>query len=54
MFEIVQDDTIGANFAMLLIVKLDSAGQFVGTAHTYLPNGGKVSSTIIIGATYRP
>lgn len=54
MFEIVQDDSIGANFAVLLIVKLDSARQLVGTAHTYLPNGRKVTSTIIIGATYRP
>lgn len=54
MLEIVQDDSIGANFAVLLIVKLDSAGQIVCSAHTYLPDRRKVSSTIIFGATDRP
>jgi len=53
MLEIVQDNSIGANFAVLLILKLDSAGQLVGTANTYLPDGRKVNSTINFGATHR-
>lgn len=46
MLEIVQDDSIGANFAVLLILKLDSAGQLVGTVHTYMPDGTRGHSTI--------
>ncbi len=53
MLEIVQDNLIGANFAVLLILKLDSTGQLVGTAHTYMPDGRKVNSTINFGATHR-
>lgn len=49
MLEIVQDKSVGANFAVLLIVKLDTNGQLVGTAHTYLPDGGRSRSTIIFG-----
>ncbi|RJP53432.1 MAG: hypothetical protein C4583_04605 [Anaerolineaceae bacterium] len=49
MLEIVQDKSVGANFAVLLIVKLDTNGQLAGTAHTYLPDGGRVRSTIIFG-----
>lgn len=52
MFEIVQDDSIGANFAVLLILKLDSAGQLIGTAHTYMPDGRKVNSIINFGAQH--
>ena len=53
MLVIVQDNLIGANFAVLLILKLDSTGQLVGTAHTYMPDGRKVNSTINFGATHR-
>lgn len=53
MLEIVQDNSLGANFAVLLILKLDSVGQLVGTANTYLPDGRKVNSTINFGATHR-
>ena len=49
MLEIVQDESVGANFAVLLIVKLDLNGQLVGTAHTYLPDGGRARSTITFG-----
>ncbi len=49
MLEIVQDETVGAHFAVLLIVKLEPNGQLVGTAHTYLPDGEKIRSTIIFG-----
>jgi hypothetical protein len=46
MFQIVQDSEVGANFAVLLIVKLDLSGQLIGSAHTYLPNGTKAGSVI--------
>lgn len=46
MLQIVQDESVGANFAMLLIVKLDPNGQLVGTAHTYLPDGIRSRSTV--------
>lgn len=49
MLEIVQDKSVGANFVVLLIVKLDTNGQLAGTAHTYLPDGGRVRSSIIFG-----
>lgn len=48
MLQIVQDDSVGANFAVLLIVKLDLNGHLVGTAHTYLPDGKKARSTITL------
>lgn len=47
MFEIVQDASVGANFAVLLIVKLDTDGQLACTAHAYFPNGRRACSTII-------
>lgn len=46
MLQIVQDQTVGANFAVLLVVKLDVHGQLVGTAHTYLPDGSKGRSVV--------
>lgn len=46
MLQIVQDQTVGANFAVLLVVKLDMHGRLVGTAHTYLPNGSKGRSVV--------
>lgn len=49
MLEIVQDESVGANFVVLLIVKLISNEQLVGTAHTYLPDGRRARSTIILG-----
>jgi len=47
MLQIVQDESVGANFAVLLIVKLNKSGELIGTAHTYLPDGKKVRSRII-------
>jgi len=49
MREIVQDTSVGANFAVLLIVKLNASGQLIGTAHTYLPDGKRAGSAIIFG-----
>jgi proteasome lid subunit RPN8/RPN11 len=39
MLEIVQDEAVGANFVVLVIVKLDASKKVVGTAHVYLPDG---------------
>ena len=46
MLQIVQDKSVGANFAVLLIVKLDPDGRLVSTAHTYLPDGTRMGSII--------
>lgn len=46
MQEIIQDDTVGANFVVLLIVKIGANGQLVATAHTYLPDGSRWSSNV--------
>lgn len=46
MLKIVQDETVGANFVVLLIAKLGAEGELVSTAHTYLPDGTRVSSRI--------
>ena len=46
LLEIIQDDSVGANFAVLLIVKLGTSGQLVATAHTYLPDGTRCPSDL--------
>lgn len=46
MMAIVQDPELGANFVVLLIVKLDKAASFIATAHTYLPDGSKHASIV--------
>lgn len=48
MLEIVQDETVGANFVVLLITKLGSNGELVSTAHTYLPDGARIPSVLKI------
>lgn len=48
MLEIIQDKTVGANFAVLLIVKIAVGGQLVATAHTYLPDGSRLISNMKI------
>lgn len=48
MLEIVMDETVGANFAVLVIVKLAPNRGLIGTAHTYLPNGIKSQSQLIL------
>lgn len=45
MLEIVNDETVGANFAVLLVVKLQGR-RLVGTAHTYLPGNIKAPATL--------
>jgi hypothetical protein len=37
MWEMLQDTETGANFAVLLVVRLSEAHQLEGTARVYLP-----------------
>ena len=46
MHEIADDPKVGANFVVLLIVKLVSSGALVAGAHTYLPGGTKHRSSV--------
>lgn len=46
MLEIVLDETVGANFAILLIAKLGPDGALVFTVHTYLPDGTRILSAV--------
>ena len=46
MLQIVQDEAVGANFAVLLIVKLGAKGELISTAHTYLPDGLRMPSRV--------
>ncbi len=46
MREIVQDTRVGANFVVLLIVKLADDGKLDGSVHTYLPDGSKHPSLL--------
>ena len=46
MREIVGDAAIGANFAVLLIVKLNADGVLLTSLHAYLPNGEKIPASL--------
>jgi len=46
MLKIVQDETVGANFVVLLITKLGPHGELVSTAHTYLRDGTRLLSDL--------
>jgi len=46
MREIVQDDRVGANFVVLLIVKLVDDGKLDASVHTYLADGSKHPSLL--------
>ena len=48
MYEIVSDPSVGANFAVLVIVRLNTTGILIGTAHTYLPDGRAQLSTLLV------
>jgi Prokaryotic homologs of the JAB domain len=41
MRAIVEDVSVGATFAVLLVLKLSAAQSLMGSAHTYLPDGSK-------------
>ena len=47
--QIADDPKVGANFVVLLIVKLDSSGALVAGVHTYLPGGVKRRSSVYLG-----
>src|SRR5882724_2846653 len=46
--EIVEDRDVGANFVVLLIVKLADNGELLTRAYTYLSNGTKSESTVTV------
>lgn len=46
MHQIADDPKVGANFVVLLIVKLDSSGALVAVVHTYLPRDVKHRSSV--------
>ncbi|MFN0303861.1 MAG: Mov34/MPN/PAD-1 family protein [Burkholderiales bacterium] len=46
MHQIADDPKVGANFVVLLIVKLDSSGAIVAGVHTYLPGGVKHRASV--------
>ena len=48
MREIIADRTVGANFVVLLVVKLGPEQALVGTVHTYLPGGMHQKSELVI------
>jgi integrative and conjugative element protein (TIGR02256 family) len=48
MHEIISDISVGANFVVLVIVKLNTSGNMIGTVHTYLPDGSVQQSTLIV------
>jgi integrative and conjugative element protein (TIGR02256 family) len=47
MRQIVEDARVGANFAVLLIVKRDENDALVGTVHLYLPSGEKIACNLL-------
>jgi hypothetical protein len=46
--EIVEDRDVGANFVVLLMVKLAGNGELLTRAYTYLPDGTKSESTVTV------
>ena len=46
--EIVEDREIGANFVVLLIVKLADNCELLARAYTYLPSGTKSESAVTV------
>ena len=46
MRQIIEDPKVGANFVVLLVVKLNSQGSLVASAHTYLPDGTHSRSVV--------
>lgn len=48
MLDIVTNAKVGANFVVLLIFKLVDREALEGSAHTYLPDGTIVPSTLVL------
>lgn len=47
MRAIVLDESVAANFVVLMIVKLSPQGTLIGAAHTYLPDGSFQRSKLV-------
>ena len=48
MLDIVQDTSVGANFVVLMITKLERGHELVATAHVYLADGSRSQVTLEI------
>lgn len=48
MLDIITNAKVGANFVVLLIFKLVDREKLEGSAHTYLPEGAIVQSTLVL------
>jgi hypothetical protein len=46
-WEIVEDSSVGANFVVLMIVRLDNAAQLKGTVTVFLPGHQRFKGTLI-------
>lgn len=49
MVALAGDSKLGAQFVVLMIVRLNSAAEITGSLHTYLPGGSKHRSRLILG-----
>lgn len=47
MYDIVMDPQLGANFVVLLLVKLGDRGQLEGSVTVFLPNKGAFTGSIV-------
>lgn len=47
IWEIVEDSSVGANFVVLMIVRLDDAAQLEGTVSVFLPGHQMFKGTLI-------
>jgi proteasome lid subunit RPN8/RPN11 len=50
MWRIVDDPAVGANFAVLLIVRLGAEGELEGSVTAYLPGRRRLQATLEVGA----
>jgi hypothetical protein len=50
MIEIIVDPTVGAKFAVLLLVKVDCAGLLLANAHVYLPDATRYRCDLTFGS----
>jgi integrative and conjugative element protein (TIGR02256 family) len=48
MLDIISDAVVGANFVVLVVLRISPKGTLVGTAHSYLPNGTAHRSELTI------
>lgn len=48
MIQIISDKSVGANFVVLVVLKLGRGGRLEGSAHTYIPDIPAEESQLII------